>query len=151
LIFYNKRHRQKALLAKRENILYVFMRPNLNIVYGILLFSVGTCQNLQFKGLSINFNMIETLKHQNWSKFYLKLQEEPKVFFLCWNFFRSLKIIKMGAEHQKIFIRFQVFLIFSMIYKLNKSRYPKRIVKIAKKAIGNTVHQNITNPKRRSL
>jgi hypothetical protein len=46
--------------------------------------------------------MIQVQKHQNWSKFYQKLQKEPKISIMGTrrNFFRVLKIPKKGVEHQ---------------------------------------------------
>jgi hypothetical protein len=44
--------------------------------------------------------MIQAQKHQNWSKFHLKLQEESKFSMLCtWrNFFRISKILNVHVE-----------------------------------------------------
>jgi hypothetical protein len=68
-----------------------------------MIFFSGTCRNFKFQ------------KHQNWSKFHVKLQKELKIFMMCTrrNFFRILKILKIGVERH-----FQVVLLFLMILKL---------------------------------
>jgi hypothetical protein len=50
-LVYNKR--ENRLLTKLENILFVFMRLNLNIIYGILLFSVFKEKTIISKTLHI--------------------------------------------------------------------------------------------------
>jgi hypothetical protein len=65
--------------------------------------------------------MIQAQKHQNWSKFHIKLQNVLKISMMGSRriFFRILKILKMGKiPYQPIktlFIRFQVDLLFLMI------------------------------------